>query len=694
MKILQCHIENFGTWSNQTFDFVEGCNVFCEENGWGKSTLAAFIRVMFYGFANERKKDDLSNERKKYAPWQGGVYGGQLIFSMDEVLYEISRTFGTREKEDTFEVRFVRTNQKCQQFTSRLGEELFQVDQQSFLRTVFLTQNDCETQMTDLIQNKISQLEMPREDRYEQANLRVADMLNKMSPTRKTGALFRLSEEIEDLSMQVRKKNQMEQSLQALYDARNVEREKGKVLEEKKAAWLNAQNERTQRSELRAKKQEYDACCRHSRQRVEHYQQVRDYFPASLPKREELEAAREKISVMEQEKQRAQIYQLTAEEEELLQEYEQKYWGTKLETLSNHQQEKTVLGIGIAAIVLGVMGSVTSIFWLPAGIVLWLLAVGSGLIWYKMRFADVTREESKQEALRLEIMKIELERYNQLQQKERLYENSRKKYTALRKEITSYIKSLGFAPGEDLQAQLQDLQLHLQSCTTAYQEYIRAKGEKEFFESNCEQMEAIWQWKDSDREDLDTEEEFRQLLESLDTCKEAIRNIEYQLEQQLEQRDALCVSEEKLRNCQKQYQEDKKRYEDLQKVQKYLQKAKESFALRYMQSLKDGFDKYYQMLTGQEALAYRMDVNANLTVLDHGMQRDGRLCSCGWRDLQGFCMRMAFVDAVYPNEKPCLILDDPFVNLDEEKTKKGLALLEQVGMEYQILYFTCHPSRR
>ena len=50
MKLISCHIENFGKLSDLRVDFVDGINLFHEMNGWGKSTLAAFLRVMFYGF--------------------------------------------------------------------------------------------------------------------------------------------------------------------------------------------------------------------------------------------------------------------------------------------------------------------------------------------------------------------------------------------------------------------------------------------------------------------------------------------------------------------------------------------------------------------------------------------------------------------------------------------------------------------
>ena len=37
MKLIKCHIENFGKLSDFTYDFTDGCNTVCEENGWGKA---------------------------------------------------------------------------------------------------------------------------------------------------------------------------------------------------------------------------------------------------------------------------------------------------------------------------------------------------------------------------------------------------------------------------------------------------------------------------------------------------------------------------------------------------------------------------------------------------------------------------------------------------------------------------------
>ena len=40
-----------------------------------------------------------------------------------------------------------------------------------------------------------------------------------------------------------------------------------------------------------------------------------------------------------------------------------------------------------------------------------------------------------------------------------------------------------------------------------------------------------------------------------------------------------------------------------------------------------------------------------------------------------------------------MILDDPFVNLDDDKLEQGKKMLSRLSGEYQTIYFTCHESR-
>ena len=89
MKLIRCHIENFGVLSDFDFSFAEGLTTICQSNGFGKSTFAAFIKAMFYGFPRTGARNIVENERKRYDPWQGGKYGGYLEFEVQDVSYAL-----------------------------------------------------------------------------------------------------------------------------------------------------------------------------------------------------------------------------------------------------------------------------------------------------------------------------------------------------------------------------------------------------------------------------------------------------------------------------------------------------------------------------------------------------------------------------------------------------------------------------
>ena len=141
MKLLRLHVENFGKLQNFEFSFDKGLNVLLQENGWGKSTLAAFIKAMLYGMPASSKQSLDENERKKYMPWQGGAYGGSLEFCTADGKYRIERFFGAKESGDSFALYDLATNRESNRYSARIGEELFGIDADGFVRTVYLSQH-------------------------------------------------------------------------------------------------------------------------------------------------------------------------------------------------------------------------------------------------------------------------------------------------------------------------------------------------------------------------------------------------------------------------------------------------------------------------------------------------------------------------------------------------------------------------
>ena len=105
MRLIRLHVENFGCLSNFDLEFQEGLNSVLQENGWGKSTLAAFLRVMFYGLEGERKRGYSENDRLKYKPWNGGRFGGSLEFEAGGKRYLVTRDFGEKDKDAFFRLQ-------------------------------------------------------------------------------------------------------------------------------------------------------------------------------------------------------------------------------------------------------------------------------------------------------------------------------------------------------------------------------------------------------------------------------------------------------------------------------------------------------------------------------------------------------------------------------------------------------------
>ena len=219
MRLISCYIENFGKISDFAMDFDSDINAICKENGWGKSTLAAFIKVMFYGFENERaRKDEVNNERKRYKPWQGGSYGGRIVFEAGNKTYVMSRIFGTKEKEDEFELRDEDTNRVVDDYSVNIGEELFGIDSTSFMRTIYISQSGCETSTTGSINAKLGNLIEDTDDinNYETVTKKLTDIINNMAPNRKTGELYKIKDEITRLKMAVKESDDIRNSISEL----------------------------------------------------------------------------------------------------------------------------------------------------------------------------------------------------------------------------------------------------------------------------------------------------------------------------------------------------------------------------------------------------------------------------------------------------------------------------------------------
>lgn len=174
------------------YSFNCGLNTIKEENGYGKTTFASFIKAMFYGMETKRNTKALI-DRKKYMPWQGGAFGGNIEFEVNGKRYKLERFFGKKENEDTFKLYDLSTNLETSDFSENIGEEIFGLNKEAYERSTFVSGQDMETSMNDSINAKLGNILESEND--VNTSEKAIDMLDKaIKNYKKTGSRGKINE--------------------------------------------------------------------------------------------------------------------------------------------------------------------------------------------------------------------------------------------------------------------------------------------------------------------------------------------------------------------------------------------------------------------------------------------------------------------------------------------------------------------
>ena len=224
MKLLSVNISSFGKLRDFNCDFCEGLNVLCERNGFGKTTLATFIKAMFYGIGGSKKSDLFQNDHKRYRPFNSTEkFGGSMRFEHSGRIFRVERFFGNTPKEHTFKLYDDVTGKLLQNATDdvqgELGYRIFGLDADAFERCLYLPQKEVVVASNDSFVQKLSNL---AENATEQNNCQKAcDSLTKFYKNYKLdkgdgGILFNLKKQREEKQRQLEENRQTQQKIDYL----------------------------------------------------------------------------------------------------------------------------------------------------------------------------------------------------------------------------------------------------------------------------------------------------------------------------------------------------------------------------------------------------------------------------------------------------------------------------------------------
>lgn len=137
MKLKSLRVENYGKLAAKEYVFSDGANEIFGENGYGKTTLASFLKAMFYGLPPVRANAKEFNDRMRYYPFSGGKFGGSLEMEFNGKNYRIERFFDKKSPIND-QLKVFENNLLLDDFNGEPGFFFFGLDADSYVRTTFI----------------------------------------------------------------------------------------------------------------------------------------------------------------------------------------------------------------------------------------------------------------------------------------------------------------------------------------------------------------------------------------------------------------------------------------------------------------------------------------------------------------------------------------------------------------------------
>ncbi len=829
MKLLSCYISAFGGLSDYDIDFSSNVTCVLEQNGFGKTTLAAFIKAMFYGMetANKRTATVESSERVRYFPWNNSKFGGHLTFSLGDKNYRIIRFFDRDSAaRDSFQLVDADSGRECNDFSEKIGLEIFGVDEDGFKRSVFSNGEPCLDALPASVRSKISNMVDAADDfdDYEKALKKLTDLRKDLDT--KNGAIANSDRKIEQAKIErERCKKDDEEFLRLSQKAQELEGQ-GKQI----AAELSALNKKLElaareeadavrlehydklKAQIAALEQENEALKQKYRGALptdaqiirleellksydegtlllsaemaklskEEYKNLEKLFALSLPSDEELKEISEKLrdadicsNQLSELSKKAEVLknqlelsgvrlQKDVSDDDLMEirlsasktavvsgkktNFAQLFVLTALVLVAGIAVSFVELIVGIVVAAVGAVGLIAVMllssvkkmigagslsegerdrvrqflkdfgFAPDADVNLAVDRVKSALAVSKELSSVRSNIEAAKEqndarlkeidaflggyipsfedrASSFDFLKTGVSRYvNEVlpaADKKRALEKEIKGAGA---EIYSILLSLGIENAAELKVAVSEIKedsaKYKDSCLSL--DKLKKEAEQSFVENKLSEISVS--------DDFETTEQISLKKQGLE---DILKNLNAELAQIRQNMQPLMSAkaefnelEELIDGERERREQYMSRYNVVLKTIDLLKIAKTELSKKYAGSISTAFERYSSLFFGEGAADFLMGADLSLTVNREGMGRAANQFSEGQRSVMDVCLRLSLIDAMFEKEKPFIVLDDSFSALDEENFKKAAELIKSVSDDIQIVYFTCHSSRK
>lgn len=197
--IEKAEIVSFGKLKDTVVALSSGINILSAPNESGKSTLAAFIKFVFYGFSGARKESLSENEKKLYTPWGSDLSEGSIDIVADGIRYTVCRRCPASGKETVSVTE--RASGKSVFAGEVPGEVFFGVSEDIFVRTLFFRQLSAPQSRDEVLADRLRNIAISADEQVgtKAAVARLNDAKNELKSRMGNGILPKAERERDSL---------------------------------------------------------------------------------------------------------------------------------------------------------------------------------------------------------------------------------------------------------------------------------------------------------------------------------------------------------------------------------------------------------------------------------------------------------------------------------------------------------------
>ena len=702
MYIEKLNITTFGQLNDFELELTPGVNLIEGANESGKSTLAAFIKFMFYGFTPK--------ERAAYVGWDETCAAGTLTFNASGKRYRIERAVkaaGGSSFREAVQLVDLENNMPCHKGESP-GLLFFGVDAEMFAATAFVSQLGGTTVSGAKVSEGIENLLFSAD---ESVNTQRA--LDKLDAARvlllhkngKGGKLAELNDEIASLESRLDNALKTSAAIRAkeakLADLREKEsdtREKADALNEKLALFeaqtiaggfdrLHALESKS--AELKRQLDSSGAveseplnALRSAATRIKQLESQLD----TLPEPSEPEGDPELDEVIAKFREHGGIDGLETEKADL----------------AADSKAKTGAGIVLIVFAVGVLifsglGALMALFGLSRRLSIIGLLAGAAMLSFGVVLMNSAGRSKKKladldEEFDLDALEEEISRRDSARDAARTAEVIR---TSVRDQLDEALSALRREFGIDkseISAKLSELEREAGAAESLRIEYEKTaalteqlRGQLERYDENEIRGKAVGEASGIDSSNLSA---VRREAEFLTNSAKALEKYSLDLERELagtpSGEDAARISD-RLNELRSERSELEKKLAGLKLAHEKLREASEKLRSSVAPRLSSEAGRLMALITEDKYREVGVGGELALTCGTKSGQRSVDMLSAGTRDAAYLALRIALCGLIYRREAPPMIYDESFGRMDDARCR---AMLKLAGESEQSLVMT------